>query len=145
MASNRPARGGNRSGGRAGNRPRPGGRPGRQPERRPQRPVPARELPAAAASTTPGSLRARVERASYPALVALARGPRWLLAVLLAGLLLAGLVVGGWLGAVLVLVVALSALWLSYLSWPALPASARVTRLLVLAVLLGAVVVAFTG
>lgn len=96
-------------------------------------------------SAAPGSLRARVERASYPALVALARGPRWLLAVVLAALLLGGLVVGGWLGAVLVLLVALAALWLSFLSWPALPPSARLTRLLVLAVLLGAVVVAFTG
>jgi hypothetical protein len=87
--------------------------------------------PSGSASRSAG--RTRLERASAPFLVALTRVPRWLVAVLMAGLLVAGLAVAGPVGAVLLLVLAAFLGWLLAVSWPVLPRSSQVVRLLVVA------------
>jgi hypothetical protein len=77
--------------------------------------------------------RTRLERASAPALVALTRVPRWLVAVLMAVLLVAGLAVEGPVGAALLLVLAAFLGWLLAVSWPVLAGVSKVVRVLVVA------------
>ncbi len=124
MAKKRPAR---RA---AGSGPsRPGSRTAR---RRPA----ARQAPAPPPASSP--LRRRVERLSYPLLLRLVRGRRWLIALVLATLLLAGLAAPAPVGVVALLAVTAVVGWLTYLSWPALAAGARAGRVLVLFLLAGA-------
>lgn len=79
--------------------------------------------------------RAEIERRSAVVLVFLSKQPKWLLGLLAAGLL-AGVVFGTPLIAAVTLVVLVSVLgWLSYLSWPITPASARGMRVLALGLL----------
>jgi uncharacterized YccA/Bax inhibitor family protein len=59
--------------------------------------------------------------------------PRWLVPVLLAVLLVAGLAISGPLGAALLGVLGLFLAWLVFLSWPALPVATRIIRLVVVA------------
>jgi hypothetical protein len=56
--------------------------------------------------------------------------PAWAVPLLLAGLLVAGLALRGWPGAALLGVLAVIIGWLGYLSWPVLPPSGRVMRVL---------------
>ncbi len=79
-----------------------------------------------------------MERRSIGPLLLLRRLPRWLVGLALAALLLAGLAVAGPVGAALLLVVALLLAWVGYLSWPALQGPARVPRLVVVLLVLGA-------
>ncbi len=84
-------------------------------------------------------LRRAVELRSGPLLVIMARrpvGPGLVVGVLL----LAGLLLHGPAGALLLMVLAALVAWLTYVAWPALTAPARVPRLAVLALLLGAAV-----
>jgi hypothetical protein len=83
-------------------------------------------------------MRETVERRSAVLLVFLRSLPRALPGLLLLGLVAAGLALPGLGGTLALLVVALLLGWLTYLSWPAVPAPGRAVRLLVLAVVLAA-------
>jgi hypothetical protein len=84
--------------------------------------------------------RARLERVSAFPLVILSRTPRWLLALLLAVILVAGLALQGIVGAVLLVLLAGFLGWLLALSWPVLSIGGRAVRaVVVIAVLAGAV------
>ena len=71
-------------------------------------------------------------------LATLLRAPRWVPAIVLAALLVAGLGFGGLVGAACLAVVALLLGWLTYLSWPVVPSRGRAVRLAVLTLVLGA-------
>jgi hypothetical protein len=62
--------------------------------------------------------------------------PSWLPPVVLAALLVTGLAVRGWGGAVALCAVAAILGWLAYLSWPALPGRGRLGRAAAIACLL---------
>lgn len=85
-------------------------------------------------SSRPSALRAAVERVSHDPLVRLTRLPRALPFVVLLALLVAGIFVGGVVGAVLIGLVALFVAWLMYLGWPRLTGVERLGRLAVLAI-----------
>lgn len=96
------------------------------------------------AQPAPG-LRGQVERASAPALLRLSSLPAFVLPVLSVVLLVAGLAAPPGLGApVLLLLIAVIA-WLSYLSWPAVHGVQRLLRVGVVALLVVALVLRFTG
>ncbi len=61
-------------------------------------------------------------------LVFLFQLPRWVLPVVMVVLLLVGLVVPDWRGALAVLPVLAFVVWLAYLSWPSLRAGGRLLR-----------------
>ncbi len=109
-------------------------RPARVPGRssRARRPVPA------ARPVTPGASETRqaVERASAQPLIFLQQLPRWLPPVAVLALLIAGLVVPGWIGAVAFVLVAAFLAWLGYLSWPTITTSGRLLRIVAVACLL---------
>jgi hypothetical protein len=77
-------------------------------------------------------LRRAVERRSTGPLTWLATRPRWVPFVLVLVLLLGGLLAPPVVGAVLLALLALGLAWLTYLAWPKLAASGRITRLIVL-------------
>ena len=122
------------------NRPR---RP-HQPSDRPQsaRPAASRaDRGAPAASGAPGAgatapaRRSVQQRSAFPLLYL--RGlPRWLVPLVLAALLVAGLAVRGWGGAVALCAVAGFLGWLAFLSWPRAGGAARAGRLAAVACLL---------
>jgi hypothetical protein len=85
----------------------------------------------------PSPLRARVERWSVPMLARLRLAPRWLIFALTLGLVVGGLFAGPPLGPLLLLVLAALMAWLTYLSWPALTGNGRLSRVLVLLLLVG--------
>jgi hypothetical protein len=66
--------------------------------------------------------------------------PRWVLPLALVGLLIAGMIGTGWVGAAALLVLAALLGWLAYLSWPSTPLPGRLLRIvgLVFLVLLAA-------
>ncbi|HVQ89048.1 MAG TPA: DUF6703 family protein [Actinomycetes bacterium] len=78
------------------------------------------------------------ERISAPYLLRLHAAPRWLLAVVLAALLVVGLLVKGPIGAVLLLLLALFLAWLAAVSWRLLTPSARLIRFLVVGLVVAA-------
>lgn len=78
-------------------------------------------------------LRRAVERRSAVPLTWLATRPRWLPFLLVLLLLLGGMLAPAAVAAPLLLVLALLIGWLTYLAWPKLDSSGRLTRLLVLA------------
>jgi hypothetical protein len=90
-------------------------------------------------------LRRAVERRSAGPLTWLATQPRWVPFVLVLALLLAGLFTPPVIGAVLLGVLALLLGWLTYLAWPTLDAGGRLTRLVVVAIVLYALVARFVG
>jgi hypothetical protein len=81
------------------------------------------------------TLRRRVELQAGPLVILLARLPRAVPFLVVAGLLLGGLIAGGAVGGVLLLVLAALLGTLLFLSWPALPPAPRAIRSLVVAVL----------
>ena len=92
--------------------------------------------------------RAALERRSYPALVSLTRGPRWILVVVMAVCMVTGLMLSGstaWLGAILLLVVAFFLGWLLALSWPVIGTGSRAMRLLTVVALVGIAVMKVTS
>lgn len=99
---------------------------------------PVRPLPEGETFFTPGAtgMRAAVERRSSTVLVYLHQMPRWILPLLIAALMLAGLVVPGPMGALALTLVAAFLGWLAYLSWPSLTAGKRTIRVLTTVVLL---------
>ena len=119
---------------RAGGRPRSGGqRPRGTSAGRPGspggRPVPAGRPGQPGASET----RQAVERFSARPLVFLHQLPRWILLLIVLGLLISGFAVPGLIGAIALLLVAILLGWLAYLSWPSINASGRVLRVIALA------------
>jgi uncharacterized RDD family membrane protein YckC len=130
-AGGRPRSGGQRPRGTSAGRPgSPGGRP--VPA---DRPVPGRPGQPGASET-----RQAVERFSARPLVFLLQLPRWILLLIVLGLLISGFAVPGLIGAVALLLVAILLGWLAYLSWPSINASGRVLRVLALACMVAIVV-----
>ncbi|MBO1768212.1 DUF6703 family protein [Allobranchiibius sp. GilTou38] len=78
------------------------------------------------------AVRVRIEHASDPVLQRLSRLPSNTVVIVLLVLLVAGLVVRGWIGAILIGVVALAHGWGIYLAWPRLTGLERQMRLAVL-------------
>jgi hypothetical protein len=84
----------------------------------------------------PPQIRQSIERLSLRPAAYLRALPRWLPPVVIAALFIGGLAVGGWGGAIMLLVVTVFLAWLAVLSWPALQPPTRVLRVLAVAVLL---------
>jgi O-antigen ligase len=84
---------------------------------------------------TSGARQAAEQRSAVP-LLYLRQLPRWVLPVVLAALLVTGLAVRGWGGAVALCVVAAFLSWLAFLSWPALAGRGRLGRVVTVAALL---------
>jgi len=97
----------------------------------------------------PGSNpRGNLERASIPILTRLLALPRWLIVVLMGTFLFLGLIQTGglsWLGGIFLLIVGGFLGWLLALSWPVLTPGRRLTRLVVVAAVLGIAVLKFMG
>jgi energy-coupling factor transporter transmembrane protein EcfT len=89
----------------------------------------------------PSTLRRNIERASLPMISWLGRLPRAVPFLLLLALLIAGVVIQGPAGFVLMGLGAAFVAWILYLSWPRLTGSERIMRS---AVLLLAVAMAIT-
>src|SRR5215468_8232599 len=129
---------------RAGGRPRSSGqRPRGAPGGRPGSPA-GRSAPAdrSIRPATPGAsgTRQAVERFSARPLVFLTQLPRWVLLLIVLGLLISGFAVPGLIGAAALLLVAILLGWLAYLSWPSINTSGRVLRVLALACMVAIVV-----
>ena len=77
-----------------------------------------------------------MEQRSALALLYLRGLPRWLAPLVLAALLVAGLAVRGWGGAVALCAVAGFLSWLAFLSWPRAAGATRAARLAAIACLL---------
>ena len=126
---------------RAGGRPRSGGqRPRGTAGGRPGPRAASRAAPAvpAARPVTPGASETRqaMERFSAQPLIFLQQLPRWLPPVAVLALLITGLAVPGWIGAVAFVLVAAFLAWLGYLSWPTISTSGRLLRIAAVACLL---------
>ncbi len=89
-----------------------------------------RPLPAGEQFFTPGAtgFRRAVELKSAAPLVFMFQLPRWILPVVMVILLLAGLAVPDWRGALAVLPVLAFVVWLAYLSWPSLRPGGKLMR-----------------
>lgn len=97
--------------------------------RGPQRPNAGRRPVEGRGAASPA--RASFERASMPLLARMHALPRWIMVVLPALVLLAGLVLSGdwaWLGGLALLLLAVFLGWLLALSWPALNLGPRMIR-----------------
>ena len=104
---------------------------------RPQRGK-TRPLPPGTSLYTPRASNARrtLEQSSARALIALHQLPVWVVPLVLAALLIAGLAVPGWIGAVALVLVAAFLGWLAAVSWPRLTPSGRLLRVAAIAGLL---------
>ena len=120
--------------------------PARRPQHRPARPGHRNPAKAAAPERAPATgWRAALERRSVGLLVVMNSLPGWLVPVVLAVLLVAGLALPwAWAG-LLLLVPALFLGWLLLLSWPVINVAGRVLRLLAVLAVLGAAIFRLTG
>jgi hypothetical protein len=84
----------------------------------------------------PPQIRQSIERLSLRPAAYLRALPRWLPPVVIAALFIGGLAVGGWGGAVMLLLVTAFLAWLAVLSWPAIQPPTRVLRVVAVVVLL---------
>jgi len=82
-------------------------------------------------------IRARLEKASTPAVTALARVPAFVPFLVMLALMLTGIFVGGPLGTALLAVPLLFLSWLLFLTWPHLSRAERVMRCAVLLLVVG--------
>jgi hypothetical protein len=98
----------------------------------------ARPLPRGTTLFTPGASGARrsLERSSARPLLVLQQFPVWLIPLVLAALLVTGLAVPGWPGAVALVAVAGFLGWLAAVSWPRLGPGPRLLRLAAVACVL---------
>ena len=88
--------------------------------------------------------RRRVEQRSTLLLARVGSLPTWFPLVVVLGLTLAGLLIRGPVGALLLAVLALLLGWLAYLGWPALKPNGRLVRVAVVIVVLAAAVRQYT-
>jgi len=98
----------------------------------------ARTLPPGNSLYTPGAGDARrsLEQSSARPLLLLHQFPVWLVPVLLTVLLVTGLAVPGWIGAVALILVAGFLGWLAAVSWPRLAPGGRLLRVAAVACVL---------
>ena len=104
--------------------------------------------PSDARRPQPSGRDSALHRASMPVMGALTRFPRWLLLVATGAFLFLGLIQTGdlaWLGVVFLSIVTIFFAWLLALSWPAVPPSGRVLRLIVVVALVGITVLKAMG
>lgn len=89
-----------------------------------------RPLPKGNTLFTPDATQSRqeLEQRSATALLWMHQMPRWLMPLLAGALLLVGITVSGWGGAIALLAVAVMLGWLAAISWPRLPAQGRLLR-----------------
>lgn len=80
----------------------------------------------------PNTLRPSIERASLPLITRLSSMPKALPFLFMLALLVAGVLIGGPVGFVLMGVAAAFVSWILYLSWPRLTGSERIMRFAVL-------------
>ncbi len=80
----------------------------------------------------PNTLRLSIERASLPLITRLSQLPRAVPFLLMLALLVAGVVIAGPVGFVLMAVAATFVGWILYLSWPRLSGTERIMRAAVL-------------
>ena len=99
-----------------------------------------RPLPRGTSLYTPGASDARrtLERSSARPLVLLHQLPVWVVPIVLTALLVTGLAVPGWIGAVALVLVAGFLGWLAALSWPRLAPGPRLLRVAAIACVLAA-------
>ncbi len=117
-------------------------RPGVRGPRGPQGSTPKAAPARAASDLSP------LQRISLPLLTRLSAMPKWLIVVVLAVLLVFGMIQSGplaWLGALILGLLTVFFLWLLVLSWPAIPASGRLLRGVVVVALAGVTVLKATG
>ena len=117
-------------------------RPGVRGPRGPQGPTPKAAPARASSDLSP------LQRLSLPLLTRLSRMPKWLLVVALSVVFVFGMIQSGplaWLGALLLGLLTLFFLWLLVLSWPAIPASGRLLRAIVVVALAGVTVLKAMG
>ena len=88
-----------------------------------------------AGAQQPSPARQELERRSRPWLMRLSAVPRWLVLLVVLALAITGLLLPGWVGAAILVVVGALAGWLTALSWPALGPGARAARVLILLLL----------
>jgi hypothetical protein len=124
----------------------------RHPARRPQQRAartqhrnPARAAGSARPEVASTGWRLSLEKASVRPLLVLKSMPTWLVPVLLAAVMVAGLMIPSPWAGLLLLLPAAFLLWLLVLSWPLLSTSGRLLRVLVVGVLLGATWFRVTG
>jgi len=112
-------------------------RPGVRGPRGPQGSGPTPSGGASPSRSTPPEMNA-FQRASYPVLTWLSGLPKWLLVIVLAGLLVLGVIQTGplaWLGSLILVFLGLFFLWLLAHSWPITPWSGRILRLVIVGAL----------
>ena len=116
-----------------------------RPTGRPQRGK-VRPLPRGKTFYTPQASQARssLERSSARPLVVLHQLPVWVVPLVLAGLLVTGLAVPGWPGAVALVLVAAFLGWLASLSWPQTKGNGRLLRAAAIACVLAVAVIQAT-
>ena len=77
-------------------------------------------------------MRHRIDHASLPLMTRLSRLPRLVPFLILLALLIAGVLISGRIGFVLIGLAAIFVAWVLYLSWPRLSGAERIMRLAVL-------------
>ncbi|NLJ54739.1 MAG: hypothetical protein GX344_11505 [Intrasporangiaceae bacterium] len=85
------------------------------------------------------NMRESIEQASLPAIKAMSAWPKWMPFILILGLMVAGVLIPtyGW---ILIALVAVFLTWLLYLSWPRLTGAERLMRFAVIAIVIVAAV-----
>jgi uncharacterized protein DUF6703 len=105
---------------------------------RPPRPLPSGDT---LFTPDPSPARASIEQRSATPLLWLHQLPRWLLPVLVVALLVTGLAIAGWAGAIALFALAGVLGWLAAVSWPRLNAQGRAMRVLSVGLLIAAAVI----
>jgi len=124
-------------------RPRAGGQRPRGATPASARPPGGQPLPGSQGLYTPGASATRqaVERSSARPLMFLAQLPWWLPLLAVLALMIAGVAVRGWIGALALVLVAAFLAWLAFMSWPRLNNRGRLLRIAAVACMLGLAVV----
>jgi hypothetical protein len=89
--------------------------------------------------------RSAIEKRSAVLMLYLRRQPRWLIAVVVAGVLVGGLFASGAVSAALLIAIAAIVTWLAYLSWPRTEPPARIARCVVVLALVALAVLRLVG